>query len=94
MQRQLKGNEMKKLMIAAAAVLTVPFMALGAPPPAAQAEPDPCAGTSGAARLQCLQQWRNQMQQNQNACGVASGCTNTGGIPGLIHQGCQQAGNC
>lgn len=94
MQRQLKGSPMKKLMIASAAVLAVPFIALGAHAPVAQADPDPCAGTAGAARLQCLQNWRNQMQQNQNACGVASGCTNTGGIPGLIHQACQQAGNC
>jgi hypothetical protein len=85
---------MKKLLIGAAAVLTVPFIALGAQVSVAHADPDAaCNGTTGAARLACLQNVRQQWQQNQNACGDATGCS-TGGIPGQIYQACRQAGTC
>lgn len=83
---------MKKLMITAAALAGVSLSVLA--PSVAHAGPDSaCDGTAGAARLACLQRVQQQLQQNQNGCGDSTGC-GTGGIPGLIYQGCAQAGVC
>jgi hypothetical protein len=67
----------------AAVLIAVPFWLLASG--VASADPDDaCNGTTGQARLTCLQNVRQQLQQNQNACGNALGCS-TGGIHGIIH---------
>jgi hypothetical protein len=81
---------MRKLMISAAGAAVVPFIAFGANIPVAQAGPlcPPSMAINPTNYQRCL-----QAEQNQNSCGDVKGCT-SGGIPGLINQGCALAGIC
>jgi hypothetical protein len=83
---------MRTIVAVFAGALATAFIVLGTP--IANAEPaDACSGMVGAAAMACLQNVKQQMQQNQNACGDAAGCS-TGGIPAIVYSQCQQAGVC